>query len=263
MDLKPRLARPIFDGLPEPNAMTETANPTHESGTLAPERVRRILQQNGLDVPDERWALLECWAELLRDHNQRINLISRKEEGVIWEKHVLPCLALLCLREFPEAAEVCDFGTGGGLPGVPMAIVRPDVRVTLLDSRQKKIASVQQMIEQLGLENAQTVLGRGEDLGKVRPWRERFPLLTARAVAPLSDLLRWTRLLCTPDAVLHVFKGGEFRDEVVQASRLFPGFKLNKSLMVLKGYSELAENQKFIATVHVGTILPKALRRHS
>ena len=243
--------------------MTKTAIQARESGTLGSERIRRILQQNGLEVAGERWALLERWAELLRDHNQRINLVSRKEEGLIWEKHLLPCLALLCLREFPEDVDVCDFGTGGGLPGLPIAIVRPDVRVTLLDSRQKKITVVQQMIEQLGVENAQTLLGRGEDLGKVRPWRERFPLLTARAVAPLSDLLRWTHQLRTPDAVLHVFKGGEFWDEVVQASHLFPGFRLNKSLMVLKGYSGLAENQKFIASVHVSTILPKALRRHS
>lgn len=243
--------------------MTETTIEIPEFETLAPERVRRILQQNGLEVADERWALLERWAELLCDHNQRVNLVSRKEEGLIWEKHLLPSLALLCLREFPEGVEVCDFGTGGGLPGLPLAIVRPDVRVTLLDARQKKITAVQQMIEQLGVENAQTLLGRGEDLGKERLWRERFPVLTVRAVAPLSDLLRWTRDLRTPAAVLHVFKGGEFRNEIVQASRLFPGFKLNKSLMVLKGYSELAENQKYLISVYVSTILPKALRRHS
>lgn len=241
--------------------MTETTAQASESPTLAPERIRRILQQNGLEVAESRWALLERWAELLHEHNQRINLVSRKEEGVIWEKHLLPCLALLCLREFPEGVDVCDFGTGGGLPGLPLAIVRPDLRVTLLDSRRKKIAAVQQMVEQLGLENAQTVLGRGEELGKVRPWRQRFPVLTARAVAPLSDLLRWIRDLRKPDAVLHVFKGGEFRDEIAQASRAFPGVKLNKSLMVLKGYSELAENQKFLVSVHVSTILPKALRR--
>ena len=115
--------------------MIETTIEIPEFGTLAPERVRRILQQNGLEVADERWALLERWAELLRDHNQRVNLVSRKEEGLIWEKHLLPSLALLCLREFPEDVDVCDFGTGGGLPGLPIAIVRPDVRVTLLDMK--------------------------------------------------------------------------------------------------------------------------------
>ena len=89
--------------------MTETTAQASESPTLAPERIRRILQQNGLEVAESRWALLERWAELLREHNQRINLVSRKEEGVIWEKHLLPCLALLCLREFPEGVDVCDF----------------------------------------------------------------------------------------------------------------------------------------------------------
>ena len=66
--------------------MTETTIEIPEFGTLAPERVRRILQQNGLEVADERWALLERWAELLRDHNQRVNLVSRKEEGGRWPR---------------------------------------------------------------------------------------------------------------------------------------------------------------------------------
>ena len=211
--------------------------------------VRRICLENGLDISDSQWQLLEKWAALLLEVNQNVNLISRKETEFLWEKQILPCLALLIFRKFSPDADVCDFGTGGGLPGMLLAIVRPDLRLTLLDSRHKKIEVVQQMVDSLKLSNAQTVLGRGEELGKQRPWRQRFPLLTARAVAPLIDLVRWTADLRKVESVLHVYKGGEIKDEVFALSKKVSGVRVNKSLMVLKGYPKFAENQKYIISL--------------
>ena len=211
--------------------------------------VRRICLENGLDISDSQWQLLEKWAALLLEVNQNVNLISRKETEFLWEKQILPCLALLIFRKFSPDADVCDFGTGGGLPGMLLAIVRPDLRLTLLDSRHKKIEVVQQMIDSLKLSNAQTVLGRGEELGKQRPWRQRFPLLTARAVAPLIDLVRWTVDLRKVESVLHIYKGGEIKDEVFALSKKVSGLRVNKSLMVLKGYPKFAENQKYIISL--------------
>ncbi len=211
--------------------------------------VRRICLENGLDISDSQWQLLEKWAALLLEVNQNVNLISRKETEFLWEKQILPCLALLIFRKFSPATDVCDFGTGGGLPGMLLAIVRPDLRLTLLDSRHKKIEVVQQMIDSLKLSNAQTVLGRGEELGKQRPWRQRFPLLTARAVGPLIDLVRWTADLRKVESVLHIYKGGEIKDEVFALSKKVSGVRVNKSLMVLKGYPKFAENQKYIISL--------------
>ncbi len=211
--------------------------------------VRRICLENGLDISDSQWQLLEKWAALLLEVNQNVNLISRKETEFLWEKQILPCLALLIFRKFSPDADVCDFGTGGGFPGILLAIVRPDLRLTLLDSRHKKIEVVRQMIDSLKLSNAQTVLGRGEELGKQRPWRQRFPLLTARAVGPLIDLVRWTADLRKVESVLHIFKGGEIKDEVVALSKKVSGVRVNKSLMVLKGYPKFAENQKYIISL--------------
>ncbi len=211
--------------------------------------VRRICLENGLDISDSQWQLLEKWAALLLEVNQNVNLISRKETEFLWEKQILSCLALLIFRKFSPDADVCDFGTGGGLPGMLLAIVRPDLRLTLLDSRHKKIEVVKQMIDSLKLSNAQTVLGRGEELGKQRPWRQRFPLLTARAVGPLIDLVRWTADLRKLESVLHIYKGGEIKDEVFALSKKVPGVRVNKSLMVLKGYPKFAENQKYIISL--------------
>ena len=216
---------------------------------LTAENVRRICLENGLDISDSQWQMLQKWATLLLEVNQKVNLISRKETEFLWEKQILPCLALLIFRKFGLDADVCDFGTGGGLPGMPLAIVRPDLQLTLLDSRHKKIEVVQQMIESLKLSNAQAVLGRGEELGKQRPWRQRFPLLTARAVAPLIDLVRWTADLRKAESVLHIYKGGEIKEEVFALSKKVSGVRVNKSLMVLKGYPKFAENQKYIISL--------------
>mgnify|MGYP003957284307 FL=1 len=216
---------------------------------LTADNVRQICSENGLDISDSQWQLLEKWAALLLEVNQNVNLISRKETEFLWEKQILPCLALLIFRKFSPDADVCDFGTGGGLPGMLLAIVRPDLRLTLLDSRHKKIEVVQQMIDNLKLPNAQTVLGRGEELGKQRPWRQRFPLLTARAVAPLIDLVRWTADLRKAESVLHIYKGGEIKDEVFALSKKVSGVRVNKSLMVLKGFPKFAENQKYLISL--------------
>ena len=130
-----------------------------------------------------------------------------------------------------------------------LAIIRPDLRLTLLDSRQKKIVVLQHMIETLKLTNVQTVSGRGEVLGKQCPWRQRFPFVIARAVAPLIDLVRWTSDLRKPNSVLHIFKGGEIRNEVTALTKIVSGIKVKKSLMVLKGYPYFAENQKYLISL--------------
>jgi len=211
--------------------------------------VRQICLENNLEFSDFQWKLLEKWAVMLLDANQQVNLISRKKTDLLWEKQILPCLSLLVFRKIEEGANVCDFGTGGGLPGMILAIMRPDLQLTLLDSRKKKIVVLQHMIETLKLTNVQTVSGRGEELGKQRSLRQKFPFVTARAVAPLIDLVRWTSDLRNPDSVLHIFKGGDFRDEVISLTKEISGIKVKKSLMVLKGYSHLAENQKYLISL--------------
>ena len=108
--------------------------------------VRQICLDNGLIVSDSQWRVLEKWADLLLNYNQEINLISRKQTDLLWEKQILHCLSLLICREIPQGIEVCDFGTGGGLPGIILAIVRPDLYLTLVDSRQKKLMSFKRLL---------------------------------------------------------------------------------------------------------------------
>ena len=212
--------------------------------------VRQICFDNGLIIPDPQWQLLEDWADLLLNYNQEINLISRKEKDLIWEKQILHCLSLLVYREIPQGMEVCDFGTGGGLPGIILAIIRPDLKVTLADSRQKKVAVVQKIVADLRLSNVRVICGRGELLGKQADWNQRFSVITARAVAPMIDLVQWTIGLRKPKSEMHIFKGGEIEDEIKALSLMYTGINISNSLIVLKGYSKFKQNKKYIISIN-------------
>jgi len=217
---------------------------------LKSNEVRQICLDNGLIISDPQWHLLEDWADLLLNYNQEINLISRKETDLLWEKQILHCLTLTVFRQIPQGLEVCDFGTGGGLPGVVLAIIRPDLKVTLLDSRKKKVAVVQKIVTDLRIPNVRVVCGRGELLGKHTEWKQRFSVITARAVAPLIDLVKWSIGLRKSKCSMHILKGGDIQDEIKALSLMFNGIKISNSLIVLKGYAKFKQNKKYIISIN-------------
>ena len=219
------------------------------SDPLRADDIRQICLKNGLEIIENQWRLLNKWTNLVLEINQKVNLISRKETNLIWEKQILPCLALLILRKIDFDSEVCDFGTGGGFPGMLLAIVRPDLNLTLFDSRKKKVFAVQKMIESLEIKNVHVVHGRGEELSKKKRWSKRFPYITSRAVAPMINIVNWTKNLRSDKSILHLFKGGEIEEEIIFLSNKISGLKIKKSLMNLKGYTKLAENQKYLISL--------------
>ena len=138
---------------------------------------------------EERFAALDG---LYREWNARINVISRKDMDGLYDHHVLHSLALarylqLQQRLLPEGAEVLDLGTGGGFPGIPLAILFPGTQFTLCDSVGKKIIVADAVAKSLGLSNVTTVNARVESLGKT------FDYVVSRAVATLEDLYPWVK----------------------------------------------------------------------
>src|SRR5512147_380996 len=109
---------------------------------MIPIEIEKTLRENGLNLEDGRGELLERYVALLLEWNGKINLISRKGENV-WESHILHSLAPLMQLKLPPGLRVLDLGTGGGLPGIPMAILHGEMEVTLLDSIGKKIKAVE------------------------------------------------------------------------------------------------------------------------
>ena len=150
----------------------------------------------------ERFAALE---PLYRDWNAKINVISRKDMDDFYEHHVLHSLSIAKAVSFPAGSTVLDLGTGGGFPGIPLAILFPEVRFTLCDSIGKKIKVAAAVSEALGLQNVTTVNARVESLP------DRYDYIVSRAVAPLGELYGWVKgrfgrsLIC--------LKGGEVEAE--------------------------------------------------
>ena len=129
--------------------------------------------------------LLEGYANLLIETNQRINLISRKNEDQVWIDHILHSLSIAKVLEVEQPLRILDFGTGGGLPGIPLAIASPDCEFLLVDSIGKKVKAVGEMAQTLQLNNVQTRHQRVEEL------TEQFDFAVSRAVTALPRIQQW------------------------------------------------------------------------
>ena len=145
-----------------------------------------------MHIPDEQLALLARFVECVLEWNSRINLISRRDQENIWFSHVLHSLSLLFYVDIGAGCRVLDLGTGGGFPGIPISIARPDLRFVLLDSIRKKTLAVQDIVDRLGLTGLSVRTGRAEEVGR-SGGAGTFDIVVARAVAPLRDLVRWSR----------------------------------------------------------------------
>ena len=211
--------------------------------------VREILEQNELFITEKQWKRLETWVDRLLEINSRINLISRKQTEVVWLHHILHSVTPLILINFPKNIELCDFGTGGGLPGIPLAILKPDWKVFLLDSRQKKMAAVKETTEGLGCVNLHFIVGRGEKVGLDPMYNRRFQWLTARAVSAIGNLEKWTRDLRQKEATLIAFKGGNLKNEEVTPSQLPNVDRLVEHPIKLKGYSDFYIDEKKLVEI--------------
>ena len=138
------------------------------------------------DFTPQQLQQLQALDGLYREWNEKINVISRKDIDALYEKHVLHSMAIAALCPFDAGARIIDIGTGGGFPGIPLAIFFPDVEFLLADSIGKKIKVVQEVAAAIGLKNVTAVHSRVEEI-KGRT----FDYAVSRAVAPLNDLWRW------------------------------------------------------------------------
>ncbi len=138
------------------------------------------------DFTEKQLLQFQQLGSLYKDWNEKINLISRKDIDALYEKHVLHSLAIAAICNFHAGAKIVDIGTGGGFPGIPLAIFFPEVEFLLVDSIGKKIKVVQDVAKNIGLQNVTAIHSRVEDIkGKT------FDYAVSRAVAPLADLWRW------------------------------------------------------------------------
>ncbi|HET9945214.1 MAG TPA: 16S rRNA (guanine(527)-N(7))-methyltransferase RsmG [Actinomycetes bacterium] len=180
--------------------------------------------------------LAERYAELLATDGVVRGLIGPREAPRLWERHLLNCAVLGEL--VPESASVADVGSGAGLPGVVLAIARPDLRVTLVEPLLRRTRFLDETVEELGLQaQVEVVRGRAEELAGTRT----FDVVTARAVAPLERLARWCLPLVDPDGELVAMKGASAGAEVEAARRALTALGCADPVLAELGVEVLVE----------------------
>lgn len=152
------------------------------------------------------------YAELLAEAGVQRGLIGPREVPRLWERHLLNCAVLS--EVVPEGVTVCDVGSGAGLPGIPLALVREDLKITLLEPLLRRTTFLTEVVELLGLDHVTVVRGRAEEvMGKLTP----VHVVTARAVAPLDRLATWGVPLLRPYGEMLALKGDTAEEELKAA----------------------------------------------
>ena len=194
---------------------------------------------------------LNAFEEMLCRFNDRVNLISPETERDFRTQHLLHCLTLTH-HDFPGGSTIVDWGTGGGLPAIPLAICYPEVTVVGIDSVGKKCRAVRTMARRLELENCYAWVGRAED------WEGEAHYSVSRATAPLAELWQWHQRVAIPlDAApaddecpqgFLTLKGGDLRDEIDELRAAAPDAELGRqSLQLLLGRNGFFGEKELLA----------------
>jgi 16S rRNA (guanine527-N7)-methyltransferase len=194
-----------------------------------------ICSANGIFIEKEQVEMFERLHDELVYWNERINLISRKDVENIWERHFLHSLAILKYYEPPKKARCIDIGTGGGFPGVPLKIARQDLHMLLVDSIAKKIKMAGMFAQHTALRDISARTARTEELVKEPGFKKSFDVVFARAVAPLVELLDWTKDLRKPQAPLVTLKGGDLKEEIAAAKDVFKNMTVEEINISMRG----------------------------
>lgn len=150
--------------------------------------------------------------KLLLDWNEKINLISRNSYSI--ESHTLNSIFFLAKYHLPENSFIVDIGTGGGFPGIPLKILRNDLKIILIDSIIKKANAVKDIVRKMEFEDVEVITGRAETISKESKYRSKFDIATAKSVAALDKLYSWTKPLIKESGNMIFIKGGDITKEL-------------------------------------------------
>lgn len=151
------------------------------------EYAKGLFNEYGLELSEEQYEKLDIYAEFLVEYNEKVNLTAITEPDEILKKHFIDSVLLLKFVDIPRDSSMIDVGTGAGFPSVPIAVFRPDIKLTLLDSLNKRTIFLEKLCEKLGVK-AEIIHGRAEEVSKNEKYREQFDVACARAVANMAVL---------------------------------------------------------------------------
>ena len=198
------------------------------------QELKRICSEINVELDDIALDRFDKFAELLVEKNKVLNLTAITEPDEIIVKHFADSLNALSFIDVPRGAKIIDVGTGGGFPGIPLLIARPDIELTMLDSTKKKLAFVQEAVDELGL-NAVVLHKRAEEAGQSE-LRESFDFCVSRAVAALNVLSEYCIPFVKVNGTFLAMKGSKGNEELEAAKKAISalgGKVINKKSIIL------------------------------
>ena len=220
----------------------------------------REMEAEGFAPTENQLEKFDRYASMLVEWNEKINLTAITEPDEIVIKHFIDSLLLLRAFPLPESASLIDVGTGAGFPSVPVAIVRPDIRLTLMDSLNKRITFLKTLTEALDIP-AHCVHARAEEVGGKEEFRERYDAACARAVAHLRELSEYCLPFVKVGGVFIALKGYEIEQELSEAS--FAIKTLGGKVESVNKFTLPGDNKRAIVVIRKSAPTPKKYPRPS
>lgn len=201
-------------------------------------------QSMGLSFDEEKYNKFIKYKDLIKEWNQKINLTAITDDEEIIKKHFIDSIKVFNCNYVKNAKSIIDIGTGGGFPGIPMRIVKEDSKMVLLDSLNKRINFLNEVINDLNLSNIKTIHGRAEDFAQTAEYRQRFDLAVSRAVANLTVLLEFCLPYVKVGGYFVALKGPAIEEEIKAAEGALKalGGKIEKIIEVDIEGSDLKHN---------------------
>lgn len=203
------------------------------------ERLQSKAEQLGIRLSEQQLEQFQCYYERLIEKNKVMNLTAITEYEEVVDKHFVDSILLGSVKELSGKKRVIDVGTGAGFPGIPLKIVYPELEITLLDSLNKRVKFLDEVIEELGLTGIQAVHSRAEDLAQDAAHRQQYDICVSRAVANLATLSEYCIPFVKQGGYFISYKSTQIEEELKQAK---------KAVQVLGGTLEQVETVQIPGT---------------
>jgi 16S rRNA (guanine527-N7)-methyltransferase len=232
------------------------------SDPTIPTFVRDDLAKLEIALDDSVLTRLARYLALLLEVNQQFNLTAIREPEAAWRRHIIDSLTVLPgMEHLTEGGTVIDVGSGGGLPGIPVAIARPDLSVTLLEATGKKAEFLRRCVAELPLPNARVISGRAEHVAHDNTYRQQFDVALSRAIGPMREMLEYTLPFVKLGGVLLAMKGPKAEQELADSADALDTLG-GGELQVYEAYPEGFDQNTVIVSVAKERPTPKTFPRH-